>query len=493
MTGLLRNVRFRIGAAVAALAVAGAVGAFVAPPGPSRHTTEQAQKVVVGRAALGCPALGAANGTSTSVDAVSPVLPDGTPIAGGKISAVALRKLGSDDPASSVRQRGRMATVKQGASPAGVSVRAMGPLAAGTTATATSVADSGVNRGMASTVCSTPTAEFWFTGASSASGRRDVLVLTNLDEANASVDVTFLGATGALENTGGRGIVVQGRSQAEVFLKTVVPGQRELGLRVVSTGGRVSAALRDNVSSGPSPAGVDWLPPSAEPSQQVLVPAVAPGPGARVLTVANPGELQATVTVTVLGARGPYKPAGHETVEVPAGGVTSVRLDEALRGEAAALSLSAEQPVFASMRIVDAKNTDFAAVGSALPLTGPGYLALPAHSEPATVLVSAPGDRGTADVTVRTATGDVALRKTVVAAAGSTVAVQLPANKQQSYVTVSPHEDGGQVVAGVTLTPPAKGKGPEVRRVAAWPVTTSLVFRAQLGAHPDTHAALRPN
>jgi hypothetical protein len=46
------------------------------------------------------------------------------------------------------------------------------------------------------------------------------------------------------------------------------------------------------------------------------------------------------------------------------------------------------------------------------------------------------------------------------------------------------------VVAGVTLMPPAKGAG-DVVRVAAWPLTTSLVFRGRLGAEPDVGAALK--
>jgi hypothetical protein len=49
----------------------------------------------------------------------------------------------------------------------------------------------------------------------------------------------------------------------------------------------------------------------------------------------------------------------------------------------------------------------------------------------------------------------------------------------------------GTVVAGVTLMPPAKPKKDDVAQVAAWPLTTSLVFRAQLGAQPDVSAALR--
>ena len=47
----------------------------------------------------------------------------------------------------------------------------------------------------------------------------------------------------------------------------------------------------------------------------------------------------------------------------------------------------------------------------------------------------------------------------------------------------------GTVVAGVTLMPAAKPGDDDVAQVAAWPLNTSLVFRAQLGAQPDLTAA----
>jgi len=39
--------------------------------------------------------------------------------------------------------------------------------------------------------------------------------------------------------------------------------------------------------------------------------------------------------------------------------------------------------------------------------------------------------------------------------------------------------------------PAAKPANDDVAQVAAWPLSTSLVFRAQLGAEPDVNAALR--
>ena len=52
---------------------------------------------------------------------------------------------------------------------------------------------------MASVPCVVPGSDFWFVGASGATGRRDVLVLTNLDSINAEVNVTLFGPAGQLD------------------------------------------------------------------------------------------------------------------------------------------------------------------------------------------------------------------------------------------------------------------------------------------------------
>src|SRR5262245_46012422 len=120
MTGLLGDRRFRLVAVLSALAAVGAAAALIPPRAPHHHDTRTTQRVVVGRAALGCPTIGAADGTATSIDAVAPHLPDGTPIAGGKATPLELRRL--DGPTGglalgSAPRRGQTVSVKQGATP----------------------------------------------------------------------------------------------------------------------------------------------------------------------------------------------------------------------------------------------------------------------------------------------------------------------------------------------------------------------------------------
>ena len=251
----------------------------------------------------------------------------------------------------------------------------------------------------------------------------------------------------------------------------------------------MSPALRDNAKNGSEPAGVDWLNPSAAPATKVFVPAVAPGRGLRILSVANPSDIQATAGLTVNGPNGPFKPAGLETVQIPAGSVKTFKLDPVLNGDPSAITLTSDQPVTASMRMADASGSDFASLGSAEALTGPAYLVLPAHQQPAILQVTAPGKTGSVKFELRDATGRVLSTRALDVIGGATSQISFPAQPRPTYLMVQ--QTRGTVVAGVTLMPAAKPANDDVAQVAAWPLSTSLVFRAQLGAEPDVNAALR--
>jgi hypothetical protein len=315
------------------------------------------------------------------------------------------------------------------------------------------------------------------------------LVLTNLDSINAEVNVTMYARSGPQDLPAARGIVVPARGTFELFLGQVATNLRDVALHVESTGGRVSPALRSNPSTDGKPAGVDWLNPSAPPATKVFVPAAAPGAGMRILTVANPSDLQATATLTVHGPNGPFKPAGLETVVVPAGSVKTFKLDAVLHGDPSAITVTSDQPVTASMRMSDTSGKDFASLGSAEALTGPAYLVLPAHQQPAVLQVTAPGKTGSVKFELRDLTGRVLQTRALDIIGGATTPVSLPAQPRATYLMVQ--QTRGTVVAGVTLMPAAKPADEDVAQVAAWPLSTSLVFQAQLGAQPDVRAALR--
>lgn len=491
MSGLLSDVRIRVGACVLALAVAGGLGVVTSTKTPQTRPegVGEPTPTIVNRTALACP-VPAGSKTQSFVNAVSPYLPKGTPTAEGKAAPLSIAPLpATSDPVGSVLVRGKVAGTASTSKPETLSIKGTGPLAAGTTGTSTATATEGVNRGMASASCQLPGSDFWFVGASSATGRRDVLVLTNLDSINAEVNVKIYSSNGALDLPAARGIVVPARGSAELYLTQVAPRTKDLALHVESSGGRVAPALRDNVMTGENPAGVDWLNPSAPPAKIVTVPGVAPGAGVRSLTLANPGDLQATVSLTVNGPNGPFKPNDLSTVQVPAGAVKTVRLDASVQGDASGITINSDQPVTASVRNVDKSGTEFASLGSAETLSGPAYLVLPPHAQPIQLQVTAPGKTSTVRYELRDASGKSIETRALDVVNGATSVITFKAQTKPSYVMIE--QTRGSVVAAATLMPPAKPDDDEVAMVAAWPLTTSLVFRAQLGAQPDVRAALR--
>ncbi len=492
MSGLLSDLRVRVGVCVLAMAAAGGLGVVTQPKTAVTRPDSVGgpTQTIVNRTALGCPVPSVGGKLQSSVDAVSPLLPKDTPTAAGTANPLSIAPLpATSDPVGSVLVRGRVASTPKSAKPVPLSIQGVGPLAAGTVGTSTSTSTEGVNRGMASVPCLLPGSDFWFVGASSATGRRDVLVLTNLDSINAEVNITVYSSNGALDLPNARGIVVPARGTSELYLSQVAPKTRDLALHVVSTGGRVSPALRDNVANGKKPGGVDWINPSAPPTTSLIVPGIAPGAGARVLTLANPSDLQATATLTVNGPNGPFKPANLSTVQIPAGTVKSVQLDSVLRGDASAITVSSDQPLTASARTIAPSGDEFAVVGSAEALTGPAYLVLPAHAQPAQLQVTAPSKTASMRFELRDLGGKIIATRSLDVVNGATSVVSFKAQAQPTYLMVE--QVKGSLVAAVTLMPPAKLGEDQVPMVAAWPLSTSLVFRAQLGAQPDVRAALK--
>ncbi len=493
MRRLLADARIRLGACVLAMAMAAGLGILTQAKEPVTRAegVEEPARAVVNRTALSCPALAGGGKLSSVVNAVSPTLPEGTPTAAGSETPLTIAPLAETaDPAGSLLVRGKIGSSPPVTKPAPLLIRGVGPLAAGTVGTSTTTSSEGVNEGMASAPCQLPGSDFWFVGASGASDRRDVLVLTNLDSINAQVNVTVYARTGPQDLPQARGIVVPARGTTDLYLNLIARNLRDITLHVESTGGRVAPALRSNATkTGSEPAGVDWLNPSAPPATKVFVPATAPGAGLRILSVANPSDLQATASLTVHGPNGPFKPAGLETVQIPAGSVKTFRLDTVLRGDPSGITVASDQPVTASMRMVDASGSDFASIGSAEALSGPAYLVLPAHQQPAVLQVTAPGKTGSVKFELRDAAGRVLQTRALDVIAGATSQISFKAQPRPTYLMVE--QTRGTVVAGVTLMPAAKPAEDDIAQVAAWPLNTSLVFRAQLGAQPDVSAALR--
>lgn len=329
---------------------------------------------------------------------------------------------------------------------------ASGALAPGATTGQLARTSTGDLRGLAETPCVRPGSEFWFVGAGSQVGRHGRLYLTNAEQVEARVNVSLYDETGALSTESVRNVALAPDSQQILELDEFAPTSEQVAVHVDVVQGRAAAALRDDLATDGVPLGVDWIPPAASPDTEVVVPAVAPGEGRRELHLLAPGDLTASVDLSLMGAGGTFQPMQQGALDVEPGAVTEVDLTEVAAGEAVAVKLSSDEPVVASVRNefgpADGRH-DIAYSAGASPLTGPAVIPhTPVGDDiTASLLLSSAGtEPGRATVTVLNSGGEEVDSQEVTINAGGTVAheLELPDVLPTYTIMVTP-EDGSTV------------------------------------------------
>lgn len=490
---------------VVLLVVAAATAATVFGADRSAPAAVTPELVPVSETTVACPGLRSREGfTESAVAAATPP----------KVAGVALDASGSgvvrtlvpvesnEETLISLREPGDRGTyVGRNGERDSVTGAASGALAPGFSVTQTERTVDGQGRGLASTQCQPTGTDFWFVGPASGVGDGAVLVLTNPESATATVDVTFHGRGGLVDAPAARGIQVKARTSVDVRLDQVAPGENVLAVHVQVRVGRLTAAITETDVFGFEPRGTDWFPQAVAPATDLVVPgvpAVNQGRESQVhLDIVAPGEA-AVATVSIITPEGSFTPQGADVVEVPAGGVTSVDLTEALRGDPAAIAISSDVPVTAGAR-VELKNPDL--LGDVL------YLAA---AKPIDAPAVVPDNRTSADLQTRlilTATeADVTAVVTGFAGGKEWTAarVDLPAGTTQ-VVTVEPPKAGAgkgrnandkKIESyGLVVTPGGAGllygvrmldeEGPRGPLVTSFPLTTARLLAQVREAIPQ--------
>ncbi|MCW2706704.1 MAG: hypothetical protein JWM22_546 [Frankiales bacterium] len=485
----MRRPPFGTLAIVVVLAVGTVLGTSVHRSTGTRAASTQVE--VVG-ATVVCPDLRQAQGLlATRVSVGSGLLPAGRASTGGAIDARRLTAQGTsvDVP---VTKAGQVAVgLGTGTTKDGLVVSATGDLAAGLEVEQVTRGERGLNRGLAGLRCEPPKPDLWFEGGSTMVGNESTLVLANVDDTPATVNVGIFTSRHELDPPGGQGIVVQPHTRDEIPLDTLAPDEDLLALHVSSTRGRIAAGLRHALKTTTATEGVDWVPQTQPPAKQVVVPGFANGPGLRALYITNPGTDDTTVKVTVTTQDGQFVPKNDDAVAVPAGRTVSVRLDDVnLTSAAAATVTSAGAPVIAGGFAKDYQTgpvREFAYTAGALPLSGPALVTDVVIDRPteSTLILSAPQGAATVTVTPVPVLGQSGAKpsgpKTVRIPAGRTATLKLstffpPGANAQLAVEVRPAQGSGPVYAARYLR----------EHGAHGPLTTLLVLEgpAQLVSRP---------
>ncbi len=212
--------------------------------------------------------------------------------------------------------------------------------------------------------------ESWFLGAGTTARHPSTLVLTNIADVPAQVDVELWGGAGKIDAVNDTGIVVQPGATARIPLAELVVGEAEVAVHVVRRRGVVTAAVVD--ASTTALAGSEVLTSSGPPATETVLSGVTSA-GGRTLLLANPGERSARVSVTSAGPEGGFIPEGLGELEVPAGTVVPVALPESVGPDATALRVESDEPVLSTVRLA-ASEKDYAYATGGEALTGPAVV-----------------------------------------------------------------------------------------------------------------------
>ena len=268
--------------------------------------------------------------------------------------------------------------------------------------------------GLAATGCAEPTSSTWLVGGAATVGRTTLLLIANPTAVAAEVAIHMWGESGAITAPGMAGIDVGPGEQRVLPLAGFAPGIAAPIVHVEARGGQVVAALQTSVIRVLDPGGLDMIGAVAPPATESVVPAVrifdelgvssALGLADHedleaIARVGNPGEVDATVEVSVLPTVADGAATSFE-ISVPAGTVTDVQLSSALELGAAPFSdgtysveFHSDAPVVTAVR---ASTTPAPAAGvDGVPQPGPVDLAwfasaVPLHDDVVIAVADAP-------------------------------------------------------------------------------------------------------
>jgi hypothetical protein len=450
------------------------------------------QVEVVGGTAV-CPDLRQAKDLlATRVSVGSGPLPAGRTSSGGTIEAHKVTTPSASVPVP-VTSSGQVAVgLGTGTTKDGLVVSATGDLAAGLEVEQITRGERGINRGLAGLRCEAPKPEAWFVGGSTLPGNESTLVLANVDDTSATVNITVFTKDGRVDAAAGLGRSVPPHRRLEIAMDTLAPDKDLLAVHVVAQQGRVAAALRHSIRTPTATEGVDWVPQTQPPATTVVVPGFASGKGQRFLYVTNPGTDTTTVSVQVTTQDAQFLPTGgRDAVDIAPGTTKAISLSDLTGTSALSATVTSEGgPVVAggfSKDYQDGPVREISYTAGALPLSGPALVTDLVIDRPteSTLILSAPGKAATVVVTAVQVIGSSAKTRVksipVSVPAGRTAILKLstfflPATLAKLAVEVRPVGDSGPVYAARYLR----------ERGAHGPLTTELVLEgpAQLVSRP---------
>ncbi len=208
-------------------------------------------------------------------------------------------------------------------------------------------AEEATGAGLASVRCGAPGSDLWFVGPGQQGGAAQIqLDLMNVDALPASVDVSIITDAGLVQADGDTGITVPPHETVTEALSALAGDASVVAIEVRTSIGRVAADVSESSSHGGT---ASWLPSTAAPSTQLVIPGVPPSGSTAGLYIVVPGSADARVSVVAITAQGQHRPFGTQTIDLPGESASYVPLTPL--GGTAALELTANVPVTAGVLV----------------------------------------------------------------------------------------------------------------------------------------------
>jgi Family of unknown function (DUF5719) len=472
-------------------ALAGAAQlAAPAAPGPGSATGAPRQ-VAVTSAARACPPVQDGGAGQVAVIAASPAgAPSGGP---GQAELAPLPLAGTAPQPLGPITAGQPGVLSMLTTPAAQSpgqkatavVEGWSVTARGTMAQAME-AEEATSAGLARIRCGEPGSDIWFVGPGRQGGAAQIqLDLENIDALPASVDVSAVTDAGPVQAGGDTGITVPPYQTMTESLSSLAAGASVVAIEVRTSIGRVAADVSESSSNGGT---ASWLPSTATPSAQLVIPGVPPSGRTAGLYIVVPGSANARISVLALSPQGRYRPFGSQTVDLPAESASYVPLTPL--GGTAALELTANVPVTAAVLVPGSGLGAFTAATA--PISEQAIVAgnTTGSGLSAAIALSAPAGQDRVRLTELAATSGATSSQVVTVAAGHTLAVPatLPSGARPGSafaVVITPLAGSGPLYAARVET---QGQNAVVSIVPAISALTTIT----LPPVRDSYAAISP-
>ncbi|MFP3578614.1 DUF5719 family protein [Arthrobacter sp. SIMBA_036] len=392
-----------------------------------------------------------------------------TALSGGAVAEIAKAPTASPTPTTGPPVlAAALASISPVTSATVVGADPIGNEQASMAANVTYSATDGDLRGLASAQCQQPGNDAWILGASTSVGRTAVLNVSNASSTPATVNLDLFGSQGQIQAANARGLLVAPGTTRSINLGGLAPGQTQLAVHLLSTGGPVAGTIQQSVLRGLVPGGVEYLSPGAAPSNLQVMSGVNIQDTAAIkalggksdfadalpaLQLAVPGSADAVIQVHVYGANGERQIPNGGVVTVKGGTVATLNLD-GLPAGTYSVGASSDVAFAASARVTRGATvndpSDFAWSPASARLGSQHLVAVPRDGN-ASLTFGVPVGRGTVSYAPVTTDGKIGKAISVDMSGGTTSSIDLPAKSGASAVAGYVVSASGDPVYGALL------------------------------------------